>query len=191
MADQKTKPLMYQPTPEELLNLNRGMDDTPQARFYERARRILTNVNANLRFDLLMGWAVRSESDASIWHPIDTRFEPPTCTCISYQSDPTDGNTAHIFFNHPTKGPGQFLQRRCKHTIAWMGYRYILAQHCSKVNHNLPKHIRTTMQRGLMQPATPTAMHTFALWLPLYYANTPVVTLVSQETWRPHPYGYL
>ena len=48
---------MYQPTQEELANLNNGMNSSPKSRYYERAREILANVNANLVFDLLTGWS--------------------------------------------------------------------------------------------------------------------------------------
>jgi hypothetical protein len=184
-------PAMYQPTQEELANLNNGMNSSPKSRYYERAREILANVNANLVFDLLTGWFVHSQSDANLRHPIDTRYEPPLCTCLSFQSDPTEPNTPHIFLNHPTKGAGRFLRRQCKHTIAYMGYRSILAQHCSLVQHAVPRHIPLAMRNGIVQPATASSLHTFACWLPLYYADKNKVTLISMETWHPWKQSYL
>jgi len=177
---------MYQPTPEELANLYNRMDNTPKAGYYRRAREILANVDENLLFDLRTGWSIRSQSDANIWHPIDTRFDPPLCNCISFQSDPTEPNSPHIFHNHPTKGPGRFLRRQCKHTIAYMGYRTILAQHFSLVQSAVPPHIKKAMYNGIVQPANALALSRFAEWLPLYHRDRAAVRLISQELWHPY-----
>jgi hypothetical protein len=176
---------LYQPTPAELANLHGRMDVTPKAGYYRRARELLADVNTNVAFNLLQGWSVRSQADANLRHPIDTRYEPPLCTCLSFQSDPTEPNSPHIFLDHPGGPHRKFLRRQCKHTIAYMGYRSILAQHCMQVQHALPKHIRLALRNGMVQPANAVALHSFACWLPLYYADQRRVTLIALETWQP------
>ena len=180
--------MLYQPTDEELARLNQGMNSTPQAPFYERAREILRDVNRNLgwQHQSLGGWIVRSQSPNAKddWYTINTRFEPPVCACASYQSDPARPDNAHIFLPGPTGR--MFIRRQCKHTITYMGYRLILAEHCSKLPGGaVPRHIPLTMAQGLIQPKNAQALWTFAHWLTLYLADPVKVTRIAQETWDP------
>ena len=182
MADPKGTQ-MYQPTPEEIANVYSRMNNTLKAPYYERAREILQDVNKNFVFDLSYGWFVRSSSQPGMQYGIDTRYEPPLCHCASYWSDPAAPNPPHIYLNKPNGG--KLLRRQCKHTLAYMAYRTILAQHFERLQNNVPPFIKPAMYHGVKQPADALALYRFALWLPLYLADPVKVAAISAELRRP------
>lgn len=186
MADQTpAERKMYQPTPEEIANLYSRMNETIKAAYYERAREILADVNRNFVFDLRDGWSIRSQSEPLLHYGIDTRYEPPLCHCASFWSDPaTTPNPPHIYLNKPNGG--KLLRRQCKHTLAYMGYRTILAQHFERCQSIIPPHIKRAMYNGILQPADALALNRFAYWLPIYISKPAAVSLISRQLLHPY-----
>jgi hypothetical protein len=156
---------LYRPTLAEVLNLWPNLrPEDPWRRFYLEARHLAGLAHERFQFDFLKKrWTIGD--DANIAHVIDATASPPTCTCALFADDSRNMLQA--------RGPAG-VTRYCPATLAFVGYRRILANRFHDLGASRPPHVKFIFWQGLTQPATALDIFRFAAWLALTTPTGPM-----------------
>ena len=187
MADQKPAPRpMYQPTPEELKNLLQQDGRHAQSRLLpsEHAKSCQTSTKISSSTSAPAGPCAASPTP-TCWHPHRHHASSRRSATASATSRTRPSPTRRTSTCNQPQRPARFLRRQCKHTLAYMGYRTILAQHFERCSSSAAL-IKPAMYHGIKQPANALALNRFADWLPLYLADHVRVAAISAELRRPY-----
>ena len=144
--------MLYQPSTRETAPLWAVKPDDPNFPYYEEARKILADVNAFFAYGN-RGWECKAAAGSNTYR-IALMEGVPTCECAEYVESPMIS----------PRPKGRHV-RHCRHTLAYIGYREILAEQADWRRPAIPVNIRLWPIQGKVQPQNAFALFKFSEWL--------------------------